>query len=144
MRKRPFFRVHDYIEFESNKRLDGPRWNCNVDGGGSGRYVKGIITDVELNYIQLDAIYPDGEVRTTRFPNYGSTDYDKEQWFWNGYLQHADKKKPTCECGMGDDSATHYMFCPMHDWLREQDRNANEERRKKEREAKKRSSLFRP
>ncbi len=144
MKKRPFFRIHDYIKFEANRRLDGPRWNCNYDSGGSGRYVNGIITEVELNYIELDAIYPDGEVRTCRFPNYGSSDYTKDQWFWSGYLTHADKKKPKCECGMGDDSGTHYMFCPMHEWLREKDKEAQEEQHRKEEEARKRSGLIRP
>ena len=143
-KRRPFFRKHDYIEFEIDKKMLGPRWKLNIDTGGCGRYAKGIITDVELNYIELDAIYPDGEVRTTRFPNYGSSDYEREQWWWKGYLAHADSIKPTCECGMGTSSGTHYMFCPMHEWLRAKDREAEEEKRRKKEDARKQSRLVRP
>lgn len=142
-KKRPFFRVHDYIEFEMDKKEQGPRWKLNVDSGGCGKYAKGIVTEVELNYIEVDAIYPDGEVRTTRFPNYSSSDYEKEQWWWNGYLQHADKKEPECECGMGAESGTHFMFCPMHDYLRQKDREAAEKAEQEAREARSRR-LARP
>ena len=130
--RRPFFRMHDYVEFEINPALDGPRYNCNYDSGGSGKWAKGIITDLQLNYIELDAIYPDGEVRTCRFPNYGSSDYDKGQWFWKGYLSHAAdaSTKPKCECGNGDDSPFHYFFCPMHEYLKKLDRDEEEKRKK--------------
>ncbi len=131
-RRRPFFKTHDYVEFEMDKKKVGPRWKLNVDTGGCGEYAKGIITDLELRYIQLDAIFPDGHVRTIRFPNYASSDYDIKQWTYSGYLKHVDVKKPSCECGMGNKSGTHYMFCPMFDHLQEQDRKAREKRKELE------------
>ena len=141
-KRRPFFHVHDYIQFETDKSGIGPRWKLNIDTGGSGVYAKGIVTEVELNYIELDAIYPDGDVRTLRFPNYGSSDYETGQWFWRGYLSHADRKQPECVCGLGENSATHYMFCPVHDWLREKDREEEEKRRKEEEEIRKNSKFY--
>ena len=143
-KRRPFFHKHDYIKFEIDKPRKGPRWKLNVDTGGSGEFAKGIITEVELNYIELDAIFPDNEIRTIRFPNYSSSDFDREQWFWRGYLQHASTKQPECECGMGNESATHYMFCPTHDWLKEKDREEEQQRRRAEEKARKISKLFRP
>ena len=143
-KKRPFFSIHDYNEFEMDKKEEGPRWKLNVDSGATGKWAKGIVTDIDLHYIQMDAIYPDGEVRTTRFPNYASSDYDKEQWWRVGYLQHADKEEPQCECGMGRESGTHYMFCPMHEWLRVKDREAEEKAQQERKATRSQRSAFRP
>lgn len=121
-KRRPFFNLYDYIEFELNTQRTGPRWNLNVDEGPSGRWVKGIVTDADLNFIEVEVLMPNGIVKPFRFPNYASSDYDPEQWFFEGYLRKEkdEKDTPSCECGYGDESNLHFMFCPMHDWLKKE------------------------
>lgn len=136
-RRRPFFKVYDYIEFELNTKKDGPRWNLNVDEGSSGRWAKGIVIDIDLNFIEVEALMPTGIVKAFKFPNYASSDFDAEQWFFEGYLRKDEPNridKPKCECGYGDDSNLHFIFCPMHEHVM----------KKKDEEYNKNGSAFRP
>lgn len=114
------FNIGDIVEFELNPRHDGPRWECNTDQGWSKKYTMGVIENIDIYRISVLALLPGRGLGTymVNFPNTQSTDYDSDQWIWPGYLKLYDTyAPPDCDCGNGNNSATHYMFCRRRQYI---------------------------
>lgn len=113
-----FFEINDEVMFETDPYGIGPRWMLNYDQGYSGIWATGIVTSVEKTCIRIDALFPDGDVRPVSWPNYGSSDFEPDQWMYPGYLQKLDGPGPECDCGCGkDDKNGHWKFCQRYGWL---------------------------
>jgi len=115
----PKFEPNDEVIFEVRPDGEGPRWQLNVDKGYSDVHAKGIVTEVSDVAIILDAIFPDNEVRKVVFPNTKSSDYEPEQWWYPGYLRGEEDPGPNCDCGHGNNSPFHWIFCTRGAWLRD-------------------------
>lgn len=116
-RKIPQFKRNEDVIFEVSPGGELPRWLLNRDLGYTGNYAEGIITEVTSIYISVDALYPDGEVRNMNFPNWESSDYETEQWWYPGYLMKINEPPTPCDCGYGNQSAVHWQFCPRWERL---------------------------
>jgi hypothetical protein len=108
--KKPDFEVYGNIKFELNPKLNGPRWELNIDKGYSGKYAKGWITDISSYFIRVVAYTPNGDEVKATFPNYLSSDYEDKQWQYPGYLEIMNAI-PDCDCGHGNSSNLHWQFC---------------------------------
>jgi len=88
-----------------------PRWShFNEDGGGSGIWVLGYVSTINDIYFITTSAYPDDTLKEDYWPNHGCEYYSNNQWDQEGYIRRVAIKK-NCNCGCGDDSATHWMFC---------------------------------
>jgi len=99
-------KLDDEVEFEVSAvgGKNRPRWDLNVDTGGTGIWAKGHVIAITPQYIEIKYEI-EGYIGSgiCRFPNYASTDYEPGQWDHDGYLRlisdYSSKNKLTCECG---------------------------------------------
>ena len=114
--RRDFFKVGDFVNFELDEEHVTFRYKGGKDHGGSGEYVNGIVETKCQDYIEVSAVMPDGKLRYFKVPNYSSENYDQNQWWKPGFLKKwkTEHLEINCECGYGNESNLHFLFCPRH------------------------------
>ena len=121
-RKLPYFETYSSIKFELDPSGTGPRWNLNRDEGYSGKWAYGVIT--EVNEVAIETLVTINKIPIRfNFPNWGSVDFELDQWWYPGYLQLDEESKiQKCDCGCKG-LGYHWNFCSWQKW--EEERNAN-------------------
>lgn len=116
VKKRKFFREGDFVNFELDEEMVTYRYHNGNDYGGSGEYENGIIQRKTQEFIEVAAIMPDGKLRNFKVANYSHEKYDHRQWFKPGFMVKWEKDHLdiNCECGYGNESNLHFLFCPRH------------------------------
>lgn len=114
--RRDFFKPNDVVNFELSSDGTTPRWWKNKDTGSSGVKIDGVVHRKTQDFIEVASIFPNGKLIYNKFPNYHHEDYDLQQWWRPGFLSKYKKEDfiVNCECGNGNDSGLHYLFCPRH------------------------------
>lgn len=114
--RRSFFKVGDLVNFELDSEKKTFRYEDGEDRGESGEFLNGIVQRKLQDFIEVAAVMPDGNLKHFKVPNYSNEKYDHRQWWKPGFImkwdtQHLDI---ACECGYGNESNLHFMFCPRH------------------------------
>lgn len=115
-KRRNFFKVGDFVNFELDEEMVTFRYHDGNDYGGSGEYENGIVERKTQEFIEVAAVMPDKKLRKFKVANYAHEKYDHRQWTKEGFIvkwsiEHLDI---ACECGYGNESNIHFMFCPRH------------------------------
>ena len=90
----PTFLPGDLVEFELSQHKC-PRWDGNIDHGGSGRWSIGIVEeDKGDGWIRVRSAYP-GNLGDYTWLWHGpnSVNYTPEQWSLPGFLKHVDCRR---------------------------------------------------
>lgn len=118
-RRPPAFGVDVEVEFEVAPDGDTPRWMLNRDMGYTDRWAQGMVVNIDEYAIEVFAFFPDGHTGNVTFPNYSSSDFEVEQWWYPGYLRPIGAIAPACDCGC-DGLGYHWNFCQLKKWEEEQ------------------------
>lgn len=114
-KRKEMLKINDKVEFELSTRgsKNRPRWEHNVDDGGTGKWATGFVKQIDAYKIVVHYLM-DGHIGTgvCEWPNLLSPDYTPDQWKRPGYLRI--KPIPKCECGGAKAKTTHSLWCPIN------------------------------
>jgi hypothetical protein len=116
------FNVGDEIEFETcaGGQQNQPRWNFDLDLGGSGKWAYGKIIFIDDQIIQVEYEIEGyiGKGNCT-WPNTANRKFNFEQWDREGYLKLREEKPKQikCECGGDKLHIPHSDWCPKYNMI---------------------------